>query len=231
MLYQPGSFAFIHIPRCGGMSIRTTILADSIHFPHLHSNSYSPAEQKFKRTRRHTTWRELAAIADDLSSIYTFCTIRNPFDFFESSYTQLCAWVKGLEKTGLAETVYPDQGIYETIRHKISKGFDQFVRGHLYIGDAGGLLKYWAGDINGRVSVDDVIKLEDLEDRWSSIYWKLGPLIPYDFTPPSSPPTLRTVNKLRRHAAQWDNELIRLVRAWCQYDFDHYYPDVEDPNT
>lgn len=227
MLYQPECFCFIHVPRCGGQAVRAAVLGQSVYFGALFCNQNASAHQVRPHTRRHTTWRELAAIVPDLPRIYSFCTIRNPFDFFESNYSQAVAWRDGILRTKpRGPWIHQLRDVQELLRG----GFRDFVQRHEYIGGSGGILKHWAGDITGRVSVSEVIPLEQLTATWPTIWPRLQPQIPYFNTPPDRrPPLPPAANAVPRQPVEWDRGLVQLVRRWCRYDFEHYYPDAKDP--
>jgi hypothetical protein len=227
MIYQPGSFAFIHIPRTGGMAVRATIMRESSNFSRLAANQFAAESQTHPRTRRHTTWRELAAIYPDLPRIFTFCTIRDPFSWFESSFSQLMHWRDSVITNG-RDAALANSKEWRTVLAMLGDGFAGYVQHHASLADDGGLAKYWAGDIDGRVAVTTVVRVEDLSRRWPELWHRMGPETPYEFHTPPAPELIRT-NSVPRLAVQWTPQLISKVRSWCSYDFRTYYPQIQDP--
>jgi len=226
MLYQPDTFAFIHVPRTAGMSIRETILADARHFDGINCNSFAGKTWR-PHTRRHTTYRELQGVIPEIDRIYTFLVIRNPFDWLESTYSQLSHW-RDCAFENRPNINYQSE-IYRSVEETLQGGFAEFVKRHKHIMNDGGMTRHWGANRNGRIAVSGVIRLEELSNRWSEIYYSLGPIDVYSYEVPEKPPELRRSNAVPRLSVEWSKDLIGIVRNGFRYDFENYYPEAVNP--
>ena len=205
MVYCENSFAFVHVPRTGGMSISETIAAESSRFALLYMNvgRYPPA------ANRHATASQLRTWITDWEEIYRFSVMRNPFEIIDSSWRMFCDWLRYLEERSAQDKITASQAsdMAKLQRYRVGRDFDFFVRRHFrYLKSSEGFYRYWLCDENRRALVSEVFQLADLPTLWPEIWRKLNP----DSMGPT--PALRHVNHFE-HAppAVWTADLRRHV--------------------
>lgn len=145
-----GKYIFIHVPKTAGTSVLTVLGA--------------PLE------RRHINWRIYQqANRFYFDDFYKFSIVRHPLHRIYSSYNYIKAGGNGQEN---------DLNLSKYI-HKIAPNFDIFV--HEYISHSNILLhdlfrpqSYYLCDYRGRVMVDQVCKLENIDSDFILLKKNVG---------------------------------------------------------
>lgn len=144
-------FVFVSNPKCGTTSIRKAL--------NPFSNIRSGKNKAFKNhwpARRIR--KELAALGHDWNDFYSFMTIRNPWQKVASLY------VYGLNT--------PTSVWHQPA--KDSNTLDEFVSNPVFASHAM-TLKFMSMDKSGtKMLVNDIIRLEDLDERQDALFERLG---------------------------------------------------------
>jgi hypothetical protein len=82
MIYVPGQFLFIHIPRAAGMSITETIIKNSTMF----NTIMVAVGSEPKPFWRHSRCEDLRGVIPDYSDIWKFAIYRDDEEIIESDY-------------------------------------------------------------------------------------------------------------------------------------------------
>ena len=215
MLYVPGKFAFVHVPRTGGISICNTVRAN------LHR--FGPDTVEIGRwLRRHPRAVDMQNVIEEWSDIFSFGLMRNPFELFESNWRETQAWHRDQLAAIAAGHYKPPPWVQERIQvmgRLLAAGFSAYVREHFeYLRNPKGFYQNaFCGPETRRQLVAEVIQLkstDELPAAWPAIWAKLGPL---EVDP--IPQLARDNHFAAGRPAVWNRGLIRFVRELCCDDF------------
>lgn len=79
MIYKPGTFAFIHLPRTAGCSIEKHLLRECSSHCLYSSTSLGCA------VHRHISAATMESLCDDWRHIWKWCVVRNPWEVVDSA--------------------------------------------------------------------------------------------------------------------------------------------------
>ena len=214
-------YLFIHIPKCGGTSITNYLEEHSAKF--AKSPEYLPErgdkteglkaafDANNKANPRNRNWQILHARAIDYknawseeryASAFKFSIVRNPWTRLGSLYHYI--------------RMRPQNPHYEKV---MSQTLDEYILEHCE--KFRSVQSMWLTDLNGNIIVDDIVRLEDLENGMSRISKKI-------FGIAKEIPKVN-VSANGRTPLKFKSETIDLVRDVFRSDFELFdYPDHPD---
>lgn len=180
-------FCFVHIPKTGGTSIARAI-DDSLPSRHIvkDSSAVGALEKRFdkllckKRFRKHEFFLDVLRQRPEISDVFTFAVVRNPWDWVSSFYRfiafssrnpdtgrpwehHLRKYVSGMCFEEFVEWVVFEHGLSNLSSVRKSSCSDKRV-----------LQKNWVSDEHGHVLVKKCLRLEAINQQWEEISKEIG---------------------------------------------------------
>jgi hypothetical protein len=202
MIYAPGQFAYLHIPRTGGTSMsyalttafrNANILINRAHWPHA--------------LRKHTTARELAEVMPDWPSLYKFAVMRSPWEIVAST------WRLHWRDIRAGKSAFNDAAYLARLERVKAQTFAQFVQEEYgpWLHPGGGFWRHFCLSLAGEDLGVECYRYEDLTPRWLELCGKLGCVM-----------ELPRLNAGVRDRVEWDAETIAFIADRCTDDIERF---------
>lgn len=177
MISDKHKFIYIHVPKCGGMSMTHHLLPYSEDYPSgvggKNASSIMvrrPNEKDhryFGRSYMHATANELKDFMGDdkYNDYYKFTTIRNTYDRLVSLYF----WATN--DVELNPNKFKDIIGYNGLRNRPPVSYKN---GKMVLPRGSSPINFFVCDENDEIMIDDVFLIGDMNDNMNTIYKKIG---------------------------------------------------------
>jgi len=151
MIYCPGRFIFIHIPRTAGISITRGLASTDVCDLALINTCNTPAE-----FWRHVTATEVKPLIPDWGEIKKFAFYRSDHDIYESDYRLHKSCIKDIDS-------WPDVSMLSDWKKSVlqsnDESFQQFIQRHWvpWLGQDRTVWEHWTTHEFERFKFDDLI--------------------------------------------------------------------------
>lgn len=215
MIYCPGRFLFVHIPRCKGFSVTQAIASQVSRLPELicvTTGLHTGGAGDLWTHSRACTLQGLPGF----DRAFKWAVIRNPWDLVASTYRWYMTMWEAMESVpGPAQN-----GAWKDVYVCSRLSFTEWIPySFSYLGGCGGFWKYWACRPNGSELGFLPVRFDRLDDEWEGLCHRMGI--------PGTP--LPHVNQMHDYPADWTPEAVETVSRMCRDDivrFDFEPPEV-----
>lgn len=202
--WKPSPFIFVHIPKCAGTSVETSLLptvTGHTSFKQLSEDERSRFWLPGRRGLQHSKIRRYARFFP-VNEYFRFAFVRNPWDRAISQISYL--------RSRAGEWTFPGITFKEQIRHYCRSSRN--IWGH----DLGACQCDYLIDGSGKVAIDFVGRFENLVNDFNSICHAVG------YGEPPQLPHVFNSNRSDHYSTYYDDESADWIRTRFQRDLEFF---------